>query len=326
LTTPALRLADVVKRFPGLTAVDGVTLDVERGEIFALLGPNGAGKTTLIHCVAGLARASGGTIEVFGRDVVRDFRESRRLVGLVPQEINFDPFFTPFESLMNQMGFMGVAPDAARADALLETFALTRHRDAYTRHLSGGMKRRLNVAKALVHGPKLLFLDEPTAGVDVKLRRDLWDEVRRLRDRGTTIILTTHYLEEAEELADRIGVIDHGRLVVVEERDTLIERHGRSWIRVEVRRDLGELPPDVPDGATLESHPIDGNGSAPGVLVQCPYQGPDQLTALLDALQRVGPVGTVSVEPPRLEDIFVDLVDGGDGAPAGDRERGPVPG
>ncbi|HJK97742.1 MAG TPA: ABC transporter ATP-binding protein [Polyangiaceae bacterium LLY-WYZ-14_1] len=226
-TTPALRLDQVVKRFGDLVAVDGVSLDVHAGEIFALLGPNGAGKTTLIHCVAGLARATEGRIQVFGHDVVQEYRRTRRLVGLVPQEINFDPFFTPFESLMNQMGFMGVRPSPARADELLATFALTGHRDAYTRTLSGGMKRRLNVAKALVHDPKLLFLDEPTAGVDVRLRRDLWDEVRRIRDKGTTIILTTHYLEEAEELADRIGVMRRGQLAMVEDRDRLLARYGR---------------------------------------------------------------------------------------------------
>jgi len=226
--TAALQLDDVVKRFGDLIAVDHVSLEVEEGEIFALLGPNGAGKTTLIHCITGLARATGGAIRVFGNDVVADFRRTRRLVGLVPQEIGFDPFFTPHEALMNQMGFMGVPPDPARADELLRTFALHTHRDAYTRHLAGGMKRRLLVAKALVHDPKLLFLDEPTAGVDVELRKELWQEVRRLRERGTTIILTTHYLEEAEELADRIAVINHGRLVLVEERDRLLERHDHA--------------------------------------------------------------------------------------------------
>ncbi|MEL6182730.1 MAG: ABC transporter ATP-binding protein, partial [Myxococcota bacterium] len=191
-----LRLDGVVKRFGDFTAVGGVTLTIEPGEIFALLGPNGAGKTTLIRCVAGLARQTQGAITVFGYDTLQAFRQTRRLLGLVPQELNFDPFFTPHQSLMIQMGLMGVEPDASWADALLKTFALDDHRDAYTRHLSGGMKRRLLVAKALVHRPRLLFLDEPTAGVDVELRKDLWTEVLRLREQGTTIILTTHYLEE----------------------------------------------------------------------------------------------------------------------------------
>lgn len=224
----ALELRGVTKRFGDLVAVDRVDLDVEEGEIFALLGPNGAGKTTLIHCITGLAVPTAGAIRVFGHDVVGEFRTTRRIVGLVPQEIGFDPFFTPHESLMIQMGLMGVRPDAERADALLRTFALDTHRDAYTRQLSGGMKRRLLVAKALVHAPKLLFLDEPTAGVDVELRKDLWEEVRRLRAEGTTIILTTHYLEEAEELADRIGIIHRGGLVLVEERKELIARHDHA--------------------------------------------------------------------------------------------------
>jgi len=185
----------VSKRFDGFAAVDGVDLTVRDREIFALLGPNGAGKTTLIHCIAGMARQSAGAIRVFGWDTVRDFRATRRLVGLVPQEINFDPFFTPTESLLIQAGLMGVPPDAARAEELLRLFSLWDQRAAYTRTLSGGMKRRLLVAKALMHRPRLLFLDEPTAGVDVELRRELWRVVRRLRDEGTTIILTTHYLE-----------------------------------------------------------------------------------------------------------------------------------
>jgi ABC-2 type transport system ATP-binding protein len=225
-STPALRCTNVVKRFGDFTAVDDVTLEVQPGEIFALLGPNGAGKTTLIGCITGLGRATGGSIEVFGFDVQRDFRITRRLVGLVPQEINFDPFLSPYQSLLVQQGLMGREPDPARAEELLETFSLSGHRDAYSRHLSGGMKRRLLVAKALVHRPKLLFLDEPTAGVDVELRKELWDEVRRLRDEGTTIVLTTHYLEEAEMLADRIGVLREGKLLVVEDRDAMMARGG----------------------------------------------------------------------------------------------------
>ena len=220
----ALSCRGVVKRFGDFTAVDGVDLSVKRGEIFALLGPNGAGKTTLISCIAGLARATSGSIEVFGHDVIRDYRHTRKLVGLVPQEINYDPFFTPVESCMIQGGLMGVKADRSRAVELLERFALGDHLDAYTRNLSGGMKRRLLVAKALMHSPKLLFLDEPTAGVDVSLRKDLWREVRALRDRGVTIVLTTHYLEEAEELADRIGVIHKGKILVVEDRETMLAR------------------------------------------------------------------------------------------------------
>lgn len=223
---PVLRCSHVTKRYGSFTALEDLSLEVYEGEIFALLGPNGAGKSTLIHCITGMAKQSAGTIEVLGFDTIDDFRTTRRLVGLVPQEINYDPFFTPMESLMIQMGLMGVEPDRNRVEALLRTFALADKRHAYTRTLSGGMKRRLLVAKSLVHQPRLLFLDEPTAGVDVELRRELWHEVEELRAAGTTIVLTTHYIEEAEQLADRIGIINKGELLLVEERESLLERHG----------------------------------------------------------------------------------------------------
>ncbi|MEM7436897.1 MAG: ABC transporter ATP-binding protein [Myxococcota bacterium] len=223
---PVLRCNHVTKQYGTFTALEDLSLEVYEGEIFALLGPNGAGKSTLIHCITGMAKQTQGTIEVLGFDTIRDFRTTRRLVGLVPQEISYDPFFTPVESLMIQMGLMGVEPDRERAEALLRTFALDDKRNAYTRTLSGGMKRRLLVAKALVHSPRLLFLDEPTAGVDVELRRELWQEVEELRASGTTIVLTTHYIEEAEQLADRIGVIHKGELLLVEPRESLLERHG----------------------------------------------------------------------------------------------------
>jgi ABC-2 type transport system ATP-binding protein len=223
---PVLRCRHVAKRYGKLTALRDLSLEVYEGEIFALLGPNGAGKSTLIHCITGLAKQSEGSIEVLGFDTIADFRTTRRLVGLVPQEINYDPFFTPLESLMIQMGLMGVKPNRERAESLLRTFALEEKRDADTRTLSGGMKRRLLVAKALVHEPRLLFLDEPTAGVDVELRRELWQEVEELRNAGTTIVLTTHYIEEAEQLADRIGILHKGELLLVESRESLLRRHG----------------------------------------------------------------------------------------------------
>jgi ABC-2 type transport system ATP-binding protein len=215
----------VVKRYGAVVALAGVDLDVRAGEIFALLGPNGAGKTTLIGAVTGLVRPTEGTITVLGRDVVRDYRETRRAVGLVPQEINFDPFFTVEEALRIQAGYHGVRLSAERLDEILAALDLEAKRHAMSRALSGGMKRRLLIGKALVHEPKVLFLDEPTAGVDVELRQQLWRYVRRLRERGTTIVLTTHYLEEAEELADRVGLIDHGRLLLVEDKATLVARH-----------------------------------------------------------------------------------------------------
>jgi ABC-2 type transport system ATP-binding protein len=225
-------------------ALSDVSLSIREAEIFALLGPNGAGKTTLIGCVCGLVTPGGGRARVGGHDVVADYRASRRLVGLVPQEINFDPFFSVEESLRFQAGYFGVRLDPARLDEILVTLGLREKRRANTRTLSGGMKRRLLIAKALVHRPRVLFLDEPTAGVDVALRRDLWAYVRRLRDEGTTIVLTTHYLEEAEQLADRIGLIDHGKLLLVEEKTALLHRLGQRTVRIAV--DAGSsVPPEL---------------------------------------------------------------------------------
>ena len=221
-----IKVDDVHKSFGKVHALRGISFDAPDGKITGLLGPNGAGKSTLIHCITGLAKQTKGSIEVLGFDTRRDFRTTRRLVGLVPQEINYNPFFTPLESLMIQMGLMGVEPSRERAEGLLKTFALDEKRDAYTRTLSGGMKRRLLVAKSLVHNPRLLFLDEPTAGVDVELRQELWQEVEQLRAAGTTIVLTTHYIEEAEQLADRVGILHKGELLLVESRESLLERHG----------------------------------------------------------------------------------------------------
>src|SRR5512133_540079 len=235
----------VSKRFGGLVALDGVDLEIARGEIFALLGPNGAGKTTLISIVAGLLRATAGEVRVLGKDVVADYRETRRAIGLVPQELNFDPFFTVEESLRIQAGYFDVRLGEERLVELLDALDLGAKRRTNTRALSGGMKRRLLIGKALVHGPRILFLDEPTAGVDVELRRSLWRYVRTLRDRGTTIVLTTHYLEEAEELADRVGVIDRGRLLVVEDKVALLRRHGARTLRLAVAAPLAEVPPPL---------------------------------------------------------------------------------
>ncbi|MFW6051998.1 MAG: ABC transporter ATP-binding protein [Myxococcota bacterium] len=312
---PALRCRDVVKRFGEFAAVDGVDLTVQPGEIFALLGPNGAGKTTLIHCVTGLARQTSGRIEVFGFDTRKEYRRTRKLVGLVPQEINFDPFFTPIESLEIQMGLMGVPPDPAHCERLLATFRLTGHRDAYTRHLSGGMKRRLLVAKALVHRPKLLFLDEPTAGVDVELRKELWAEVLRLREQGTTIILTTHYLEEAEQLADRIGVIHRGRVLLTDDRDALMRRHRRQSLHVTLAEPLAEVPEGLPDETRL----------AGDRTLIVPWRYPEDLEQALARIRRTASILDVTVEQSRLEDIFMDLIASADGvaaeAPAPEESR-----
>jgi ABC-2 type transport system ATP-binding protein len=220
--------------------------------VFALLGPNGAGKTTLISLVAGIARPSSGSVQVLGHDVQRDYQLTRRAVGLVPQEINFDPFFTVEEALRFQAGYFGVHLTDERLMEILAALGLADKRKANTRALSGGMKRRLLIGKALVHRPPVLFLDEPTAGVDVELRRDLWTYVQKLRAGGTTIVLTTHYLEEAEELADRIGVIKNGKLLLVDDKKALLTRYGRRSVRLLLDGAAASLPQQVlAAGATL---------------------------------------------------------------------------
>jgi ABC-2 type transport system ATP-binding protein len=290
-----LYMRGVEKDYGTFRALGPIDLEVRPGEIFALLGPNGAGKSTLIHSVTGVTRQTAGSIEVFGHDTVRDFRAARRLVGLVPQEISFDPFFTPHECLMIQMGMMGTTPDASVADGLLKRVSLMSHRDSYTRNLSGGMKRRLLIAKALVHSPRLLFLDEPTAGVDVELRRDLWTLVEELKAQGVTIILTTHYLEEAERLADRVGVINHGRLLLVEEKAALMSRFESRRVRLRMQ---DEIDGDAPEGM-----------SRVGVRdLEMPWAGPDSLAQALQRAAAVGQVEDITLMRTNLEDIFVHLI------------------
>jgi ABC-2 type transport system ATP-binding protein len=293
--TPAVRLRGATKRFGNLTALDRVSLDIEPGEVFALLGPNGAGKTTLISLVAGTALATEGTVEVLGRDVVRDYRFTRRAVGLVPQEINFDPFFTVEETLQFQAGYFGVRLPEERLVDILGNLGLLDKRTANTRSLSGGMKRRLLIAKALVHRPPVLFLDEPTAGVDVELRRDLWSYVKRLSAEGTTVVLTTHYLEEAEELAERIGVIRDGRLLVVEHKDQLLAHYGKRTIRLALEQPVLEVP--IPGAQLLEG------GRA---VVFTPRVG-ETLSGTLQAMSGLR-IADVQTREPRLETVIIELL------------------
>jgi ABC-2 type transport system ATP-binding protein len=235
---PALRIDGLVKRYGDFTAVDGISLQVQEGEFFGLLGPNGAGKTTTINAIVGLAQISGGSIALFGHDVERDWRAARRQVGLAPQEYNFDRYLNIRDVLIYQAGYYGLrgAAVAKRADLLLERFGLaSKAKQVYTR-LSGGMKRRLTLARALIHEPPLVILDEPTAGVDVELRLELWSLLRELNTNGTTIILTTHYLEEAEELCDRIGIIRAGKLVALERTKKLIGEGSLQDIFLELTR------------------------------------------------------------------------------------------
>jgi ABC-2 type transport system ATP-binding protein len=306
-STSVVSIRNVKKRFGAFEALAGIDLEIRAGEIFALLGPNGAGKTTLISIVAGLQRATEGQVRVMGRDVVTDYRFTRTLVGLVPQEINFDPFFTVEESLRIQAGYFGVALSEARLVEILEALDLAAKRKANTRALSGGMKRRLLIGKALVHEPKVVFLDEPTAGVDVELRQALWRYVRVLRDRGTTIVLTTHYLEEAEELADRVGVIDHGKLMVVEEKAALMRRYAGKTLHATLASPLASLPPQLAAlGARLE---LEGRAVALSAEPGASF-GP----ALAAFAQAGLPVQDVETTRMTLEDVFVRLLrgEGGD--------------
>ncbi|HUJ28778.1 MAG TPA: ABC transporter permease [Myxococcales bacterium] len=319
----AVRLRGATKRFGSLVALDSVDLDIHRGEVFALLGPNGAGKTTLISLVAGTGLASSGTVEVLGHDVVRDYRFTRRAVGLVPQEINFDPFFTVQETLEFQAGYFGVRLSEERLVDILKNLSLLDKRHANARTLSGGMKRRLLIAKALVHRPPVLFLDEPTAGVDVELRRDLWTYVKRLAGEGTTVVLTTHYLEEAEELADRIGVIRNGKLLVVEDKLELLARYSKRTVRLALEQPVAELPV-----ALQQSGLALADGGA--VVVLTPRMG-ERLSAPLNAIAASGlRVADVQTREPKLESVIIELLHStspvlatpGNGATA--RER-PVP-
>jgi ABC-2 type transport system ATP-binding protein len=290
----------------GFTALKNVSLTIDRGEIFALLGPNGAGKTTLISIVCGLARATGGRVTVGGHDVVSDYRAARSLIGLVPQELTTDAFETVFDTTSFSRGLFGKPPNPAYIEKILTDLSLIDKRDSRIMTLSGGMKRRVLIAKALSHEPAVLFLDEPTAGVDVELRRDMWRVVRQLRDAGTTIILTTHYLEEAEEMADRIGVINRGELMLVEEKTTLMRRLGGKRLTIELAAPVAAVPDMLApygfelsaDGRKLvHSYDAAGEGSA--------------IAPILAALAGTGlAVKDLGTEESTLEEIFVGLVGG----------------
>ncbi len=305
---PVLQVEKLVKRYRDVVALDGVSLEIGAGEIFALLGPNGAGKTTLIGAVCGLVRKTSGHIHLFGTDLDVDALGPRFQVGLVPQEVNFDPFFTVTESLRIQLGYYGRLPDEARIAEVLEALDLTAKADAQTRALSGGMKRRLLIAKALVHRPKLVFLDEPTAGVDVELRRDLWTYVRKLRAEGTTVVLTTHYLEEAEELADRVGIINEGRLLLVEDKRALLQRMGKKRLVVSFERPVAGLPEALTGDSVLSP---DRKG-----LVYTERPGHPRAAEVLHALYAEGlPVQEVETRASKLEDVLIEVLHGRGVAP-----------
>ncbi|HEX9396100.1 MAG TPA: ABC transporter ATP-binding protein [Burkholderiales bacterium] len=287
----------------GLKALDAVDLEIRKGEIFALLGPNGAGKTTLISIVCGIVTPGSGSVRVDGHDIVRDYRAARSKIGLVPQELHTDMFETVWGTINFSRGLFGKAPDPAHLERVLRDLSLWDKRDARIMTLSGGMKRRVLIAKALAHEPEILFLDEPTAGVDVELRRDMWELVRAMRARGVTVILTTHYIEEAEEMADRIGVISKGRLIVVEEKATLMKKLGKKKLTLHLAAPLAAIPAGL-GGWRLA---IQNGGSD----LEYTYDAEDKqgIASLLGRLAELG-IGIKDLQTSQssLEDIFVDLI------------------
>jgi ABC-2 type transport system ATP-binding protein len=301
---PVISIRNVVKSYAsGFQALKLINLEIDKGEIFALLGPNGAGKTTLINIICGIVTPSGGSISADGHDIVRDYRAARTKIGLVPQELSTDAFETVWATVSFSRGLFGRAPNPAFIESLLRDLSLWDKRSAKIMTLSGGMKRRVMIAKALSHEPEILFLDEPTAGVDVELRRDMWTLVRGLRDRGVTIILTTHYIEEAEEMADRIGVINKGVLILVEEKAELMKKLGKKHLTLHLQEPIRRVPPELGSwGLELKSeghdlvYTVDGANSI-------------AISALLNRMSELSiVVKDLQMQQSSLEDIFVKLV------------------
>jgi ABC-2 type transport system ATP-binding protein len=300
-----LRIRDLSKTYAGgFQALKRVSLDIHRGEIFALLGPNGAGKTTLISIVCGMANATTGSVQADGFDIVRDYRQARGLIGLVPQELHTDSFETVWATVSFSRGLFGKPPDPAYIEKILRDLSLWDKKDNKMLQLSGGMKRRVLIAKALSHEPKILFLDEPSAGVDVELRHDMWRLVRELRDAGTTIILTTHYIEEAEDMADRIGVIRQGELIVVEDKNTLMRQLGRKELALSLLHPLGAVP------GPLARWPL--SLSADGLTLTYTFDTQNEDTGIAELLAALGAQGIhfrdLRSSESSLEEIFVNLI------------------
>ena len=291
----------------GFSALKSIDLEIRKGEILALLGPNGAGKTTLISIVCGIVTASSGSVTVDGHDIVKDYRVSRSLIGLVPQELTTDAFETVWDTVSFSRGLFGRAPDPSHIERTLKALSLWDKKDSRIRTLSGGMKRRVMIAKALSHEPQILFLDEPTAGVDVELRRDMWQLVRELRATGVTIILTTHYIEEAEEMADRIGVITKGQLLLVEDKTELMQKLGKKQVTLLLQDKISDVP------AAL--HDYDLTLSTDGTELTYTYDTRNESRGIVDFMKHVNDAGIpfkdLRTKQSSLEDIFVSLIEGG---------------
>jgi ABC-2 type transport system ATP-binding protein len=299
-----ISIVDVSKSYAsGVHALKPINLDIDKGEIFALLGPNGAGKTTLINIICGIVTASTGHVIADGHDIVRDYRAARMKIGLVPQELTTDAFETVWATVSFSRGLFGRAPNPEYLNGLLKDLSLSDKRDAKIMTLSGGMKRRVMIAKALSHEPEILFLDEPTAGVDVELRRDMWNLVRRMRERGVTIILTTHYIEEAEEMADRIGVINKGGIVLVEEKKALMKKLGKRQLTLQLLEPLAEIP------AALAPWRLELKSGGHDLVYSVDGDGEMDIARLLKQMSdsSIG-IKDLQTRQSSLEDIFVSLV------------------
>ncbi|WP_259363114.1 ABC transporter ATP-binding protein [Colwellia sp. MB3u-4] len=300
-----IQITDVNKVYAsGFQALNNINLSIKPAEIFALLGPNGAGKTTLISAICGIVDATSGQITVDGKDIVSDYRHTRKLIGLVPQELTTDAFETVWTTVSFSRGLFGKKPDPAFIEKTLKSLSLWNKKDNRLIELSGGMKRRVMIAKALSHEPAILFLDEPTAGVDVELRKDMWQLVRQLRDDGVTIILTTHYIEEAEEIADRIGVIKNGQLILVEDKITLMNQLGTKQLILDLKEPLTEIPANIADfNLQLKND---------GLQLIYSYDTTEEHTGISVLLQHLSVAGIafkdIKTDQSSLEDIFVSLV------------------
>lgn len=302
---PIISIQGLAKTYAGgFQALKGVDLDIRKGEIFALLGPNGAGKTTLIGIVCGLVRMTAGTVTADGHDIQKEFRAARTKIGLVPQEISTDAFEKVWDTVKFSRGLFGRPPNDAYLEKVLKDLSLWDKKDTKIMALSGGMKRRVMIAKALSHEPSILFLDEPTAGVDVELRRDMWEMVRGLREQGVTIILTTHYIEEAEEMADRIGVISRGELILVEDKDVLMRKLGKKQLTLHLQEPLQALP------AGLEAYALEL--AAEGSELVYTFDAQAETTGIAELMKRLAERGVdfkdLRTQESSLEDIFVSLV------------------
>ena len=302
---PILRIENLNKTFDdGFQALKNINLDIQKGEIIALLGPNGAGKTTLISIICGIVRPSSGRVTVAGFDIIKDFRQTRSMIGLVPQELTTDSFESVWDTIAFSRGLFGKAPDAAHLEKVLRALSLWDRKDSMIMKLSGGMKRRLLIAKALSHEPSILFLDEPTAGVDVNLRKDMWQIVAELKAAGVTIILTTHYIDEAEEIADRIGVINHGEMILVEEKSKLMSKMGKKQLLLDLCESVATIPSslsnynlELSEDGNLITYTFDTQGDRTGI------------TSLLDDLKLANiQFRDLNTTQSSLEEIFVNLV------------------